>query len=125
MNKFYNIILSALLLSGVCASCSDENATEGEGRMKLSLTIDNDVKIVSRAVSAEEQASLEQNCTVYVYSTKGLVRKFHGVSELPPELWLVSGDYKAEAWAGDSVPASFTSKFYKGVTDFSITKGST
>lgn len=113
-------------IATVSTSCSDDKTVvKGEGKVNLSLTIDNEVNVLSRSISEEEKASLEESCKMYIYSSKGLIRKYHGVDEIPGELWLVSGDYTAEAWAGDSVAASFDKKYYKGKTSFTIAPSST
>ncbi len=123
MKNIYFIILSIILLAGASTSCQDDDANDGQGKLNLSLFVNDQVKVVSRTLTSDDTTTLEESCKIYVYSDKGLVRKYHGVSELPKELWLVSGDYKAQAWAGDSVAASFTQKYYKGITAFTITKG--
>lgn len=126
MKKIFNIILAMAVVTAVSTSCSDDNAVvTGEGKVNLSLTIDDDITILSRSISSEEKAALEESCKIYVYSEKGLIRKYHGADEVPSELWLVSGSYKAEAWAGDSVPASFDKKYYKGSTSFDVSPSAT
>ena len=126
MKKFFSIILAMIVIAAVSTSCSDDKVMEtGEGKVNLSLTIDDDVTILSRAMSSEELASLQESCRIYVYSSKGLIRKYHGTDEVPSEIWLVSGDYRAEAWAGDSVAASFDKKYYKGNTAFTVSPSAT
>ncbi len=126
MRKIFNTILAMVAIAAVSTSCSDDNAiVSGEGRVNLSLTIDDDITILSRSISSDEKVSLEESCKIYIYSEKGLVRKYHGASEVPSELWLVSGDYRAEAWAGDSVPASYDKKYYKGSTLFTTSPSAT
>ncbi|MBQ7941776.1 MAG: DUF4493 domain-containing protein [Muribaculaceae bacterium] len=126
MKKFFSIILAMASITAVSTSCSDDRVlSTGEGKVNLSLTVDDDVTILSRAISDAELASLQENCRIYVYSSKGLIRKYHGTDEVPNEIWLVSGDYKAEAWAGDSVSASFDKKYYKGSTMFTVSPSAT
>ncbi|MDE6368450.1 MAG: PCMD domain-containing protein, partial [Muribaculaceae bacterium] len=43
--------------------------------------------------------------------------------EIPANDWLVAGDYVAEAWAGDSVSASFDKRWFKGREQFAIKVG--
>lgn len=126
MKRFFNIILAMVAIAAVSTSCSDEKPVlEGEGRVKLSMTIDDNVTVLSRSISDDELASLQESCKIYVYSSKGLIRKYQGTDEVPSELWLVSGDYSAVAWAGDSVPASFDKKYYKGSTAFTVSPQAT
>ena len=52
---------------------------------------------------------------IWISNNKGLVRKFQGVAQVPADgIWLLSGDYVAEAWTGDSVPASYDKRYYTG-----------
>lgn len=121
MRNMFRLIFAIATIAVACASCSDDKATIlGEGKVKLSLSIDDNVTILSREISDEENSELQESCKIYVYSSKGLIRKYHGVNEVPSELWLVSGNYKVEALAGDSVPASFNKKCYKGLSKFSV-----
>ncbi len=121
MKKIFNIILALVAVASLSTSCSDDKIiATGEGKVNLSLSIDDEVTILSRTISDEELALLQESCKIYVYSSKGLIRKYHGTDEVPNEIWLVSGEYRAEAWAGDSVPASFDKKYYKGNTVFTV-----
>lgn len=126
MKKIFIIVLALVAVASLSTSCSDDKIiATGEGKVNLSLSIDDEVTILSRAISDEELASLQESCKIYVYSSKGLIRKYHGTDEVPNEIWLVSGEYRAEAWAGDSVPASFDKKYYKGNTVFTVSPAST
>lgn len=126
MKKIFSYILAVMTLALVATACSDEKTSvAGEGKVNLSLKIDDNVTVLSRAISSEELASLQESCKIYVYSTKGLIRKYRGIDEVPSEMWLVSGNYKAEAWAGDSVSASFDKKYYKGITEFTVKANAT
>lgn len=120
MRKLYNIISLVFIVSTLFTSCQTEEELGGEGKVSFKVSLNSDVNVVSRAAEEDYAA----NCTIYVYNSENLIRKYHGVSELPSELTLVSGDYKAVAWSGDSVAASFTSKYFKGYAPFTITKGS-
>ncbi|MDD2961819.1 MAG: PCMD domain-containing protein [Muribaculaceae bacterium] len=120
MKKLFNIILSGFIASIVLVGCQSEEALTGEGKVSFKVAINENVATFARD---GESDNLAENCTIYVYNSSSLIRKYHGVSELPSELVLVSGDYKAVAWAGDSVPASYTAKYYKGTSPFSIEKG--
>lgn len=112
------------MLTITMAGCSDDTyGLEGEGTVTLRATINNDVKVVSRAMTQEE---LSEQCNIWISQVdRGLVRKYVGIDNVPVEgISLVSGDYVAEAWTGDSVPASFDSKYYKGSTNFTVSAGS-
>lgn len=110
--------LSAAMLTGL-AGCSVENDFDlkGEGTLRLRMVVNSEV---TRA--AMDQQTLADSCWVYLSDSKGLLYKYHGLGELPSSLPLRSGHYVAEAWTGDSVPASFDSKFYRGYQPFDITR---
>lgn len=126
MNKT-SIYTALLMLGAVAAGCRDEHLIgEGEGRMLLETSIMSDVKVVSRALSAEQQNDLCNSALIWISDPeKGLLYKFNGITSFPSDgLPLSSGHYAAEAWAGDSVPASRDSKRYRGYQEFEITRGS-
>lgn len=107
------------LASAAVQSCAVEEpfgANEGVLRMKLVINSD-----VTRA--AMDQQELADNCVIYISGEKGLVFKEKGLQNLPDEITLRQGHYVAEAWTGDSVPASFDSKFYRGYLPFDVTAG--
>lgn len=119
-SNILKLIIITFAFAALLSSCKeDNNLLDGKGKVNLKMYINDDVKVFARSGSEDDLAA---NCTIYVYSEKGLIRKFHGVDEIPDDLWLVSGEYKAVAWSGDSVSASFDKKFYKGVVPFSVTK---
>lgn len=123
MKKYIYILISLFLVCGVMSSCQkDDEGETGDGKLNLKLYLNEKVDHLSRATLED---SLGKSCIVYVYSTKGLIRKYQGLDNVPSEMWLVSGNYRAEAMAGDSVPASFTTKYYKGSSPFVIQKGAT
>lgn len=112
--------VSAVAMTG-CSDDRDFAAESGEGSVILSATYNSDVKVVSRADLSEE---LSESTLIWISSEKGLVREYNGVNSLPAEgVKLVAGQYVAEAWAGDSVSASFDKRYFKGRTPFAITNG--
>lgn len=122
---FLGLMGSALLMAGAMQSCVSEEPFgngDGEGRLRMLVAVNTDI---TRADETAE--SLRENCTIYLSGAdgQGLLYKYHGVSELPMDgVNLKSGNYVLEAWAGDSVPASFNKKFYRGVEKFLIESGS-
>lgn len=101
-------------------SCALEEpfGLQGEGELSMRLVIDSDV---TRAQLNEQE--LADKCVVYISGSKGLMRKYVGLSNLPERETLAQGHYVAEAWTGDSVPASFDSKFYRGYQPFDVSAG--
>ena len=125
MKKIYLLALSLIATVGAFTSCSDDTirVDAGEGKINLDVTLDNDVKVESRADGSDISALME-DFQLYIYSSKGLIRKYHKVSEIPTEgLWLITGSYQAVVWAGDSTDASYTHKYFMGKTNFEVTKG--
>ncbi len=97
------------------SSCNEEElVTVGDGKVILTAGFD------SRSVDVQQE--LYDSCTVFIYNEKYLIRNYEGIDNLPSELWLSVGNYVAEAWAGDSVPASFDAKYYKAYLPFVIEK---
>lgn len=118
--KFY-LLMAAV--AGLTASCAEDiNNPSGEGKLALRTRLSEDVEVVSRAYDAE---SLKESCEIWISNSKGLVRRYQGVGEVPATIDLVSDSYVVEAWAGDSVPASFDKRCYKGREDFTIEAGTT
>lgn len=124
--KKIQIILAGVILPVALGSCSDtliENGGTGEGRLILRPSVTTDLK--SRSITTDDEAALAESCIVWVSNQKGLVRQYEGLDNVPTEgIWLLSGQYKAMAWAGDSVPASWDSRWYRGEENFSIASGS-
>lgn len=121
--KRIQYIIAGALLPVALGSCSDSfNASEslGEGRVILRASVNTEMQ--SRAVDAD---ALSESCLVWISSEKGLVRQYEGLANVPAGgVWLVGGRYVAEAWAGDSVPASFDDRYFYGREDFTIASGS-
>ena len=125
--KYVSLIAGVAVMAGmVLTGCRDENIlSEGEGRMMLNASVMNDITVVSRALDAEEIAELSSKATIWISdSKKGLIHTFEGLASFPTEgLPLEVGSYVAEAWVGDSVPASWDKKRFKGTAPFEIVKG--
>ncbi len=134
MKKIKNIFAPAALfaasLMALC-SCSDEipyDTGDGEGRLIIKTSISNDVKgSVSRGSRAGvTDDELAAKTLIWISNSKGVVRKYNGIGEVPAQgVWLLADNYVAEAWAGDSVPASFEDKHFKAREEFSIGGGET
>lgn len=128
MKAFKAIVgtLLALVVLGSCSDTWDMSEALGEGRVLLRPVINSDIKIVSRAEMDAEEAALAESCTIWISGSKGLVRKFTGIQSIPTDgIVLLGGSYTAEAWAGDSVPASFDKRYFKGVERFDVEAGGT
>lgn len=125
MSRMKKILLYSVLLAvpatTLLSSCSDDkSAFSGEGKVYINTSINTDVQVVSRATTDELSAS----CLIWISSEKGLVRQYEGVNNIPAEgIKLLAGHYVAEAWAGDSVSASWDARYFKGYYPFDITNG--
>ena len=111
-----------LILCGTLTACHDEDElSDGGARVYLNASVSSDIKLASRAGIDE----LKENTLIWISKKdKGLVKKFEGLSSLPANgLWLTTGEYVAEGWAGDSVPASFTDRYFTGYAPFTVSKG--
>lgn len=125
MKKTLLYFATSIVAMASLSGCSDDmkETFNGEGRIMLRPELNADVTVKSRAVNEEE---LSNSCTIWISSEKGLVRKYEGISNVPAEgIWLVGGHYVAEAWAGDSVSASFENRFFKGYEPFDLKAGQT
>ncbi len=120
--KNIRLYLAAAAVAVLAAACSEEQfETEGTGRLVLGTTVSSDMEVVSRATDTE----LAENCMVWISSSKGLVRRYDRLADVPAEIDLVTGHYVAEAWTGDSVAASFEKRWFKGREEFDIERGAT
>lgn len=126
MNKI-SYISAALLVGLTLTGCREENTLlQGDGRMTLSTSVMSDIKVVSRALSDEEHNALASSALIWVSKAgdNKPLYKFHGLTEFPKEgLPLSTGTYIAQAWIGDSIPASWSGKRYHGYEQFDIASG--
>lgn len=122
MKKTY-LYIAGLALTILGAACSEEQLNAGgEGELVLSASVSTDMELVSRTVEQD----LIDNCMVWISNEKGLIRRYDRFSDVPTTpIGLIAGSYVAEAWTGDSVPASFDSRWFKGYEKFEIAAGQT
>lgn len=119
-----------MLLGFTATSCRDESLItygNGEGKMTLRTSVMSDIKVVSRALTDEQHNDLCAKALIWISDSKrNLLYKYNGLSSFPAEgLNLTTGSYLAEAWVGDSIPASWDGIRYHGTTPFDITTGAT
>ena len=123
MKHSVKLLAAGCIAAAALSACSGEEPFEvkGEGKVFISTTLNSDVKARSRATVEE----LRESTKIWISNSTGLVRHFDSPNDLPTEgIKLVAGNYVAEAWAGDSVPASFDDRYFKGRQDFTVTRGS-
>lgn len=122
IHKHLSYLLPTITAGMGLMSCMSEepfsNDSEGTALVKMNLSLNS---TVTRAIGAEESSGLYNNCVVYISNGEGLLHKWQGLNQIPSNgVYLKFGDYLAEAWAGDSVPASFDKRFFKGETPFKV-----
>lgn len=129
MNKLKTILMSstAIMLAGLLGGCAMEApfGEGGEGSLSINTEINGETKQTraeNNLDNAEYLQSLQDKCVVFIENSRGVMRKFKGLSNIPASIKLSSGQYVCNAWTGDSVAASFDSKFYRGQQAFEITE---
>lgn len=127
MKAYINYIAAAAFGAILLPGCAADEpfGFKGEGNVKLSTNISAKVNELSRASSTDQE--LAESTVVWISNAKGPVRKFASLGEIPADkgIKLLADNYTAEAWAGDSVPASFDDRYFYGSKEFTVTSGST
>lgn len=124
INNIISYVLILLVSVGITACREDVNEV-GDGNLSLKMHIAKPQSSDNSSVSADNSDALADSCRIRIYGSKGLVRYYKGLNNLPTELWLASGDYRIAAYTGDSVAAMFNGGYYKGESNFSIKAGET
>lgn len=119
-NKSFIIALSLIGSLGLFDSCTSETPFNNDGTGVVRMNVSMNSKITRGDITGEELESLLNNCVVYISDEIGLLHKWQGVANIPSQLTMKYDTYVAEAWAGDSVSASLSQKFYKGMTQFTV-----
>lgn len=118
------IMTATAMLQG-CAAESPFGEV-GEGTLSINTEINGETH---KTRAGEESGTLpnltelQEKCVVFLENSRGVMRKYKGVANIPSRINLSTGAYVCNAWTGDSVSASFDSKFYRGQQDFQITEG--
>lgn len=121
------IILPGVVLgaTALLQSCAMEApfGEGGEGSLSINTEINGETKQTraeNNLDNAEYVQSLRDKCVVFIENSRGVMRKYKGLSNIPASIKLSTGQYVCNAWTGDSVAASFDSKFYRGQQPFEI-----
>ena len=120
----YNIkryLAGTLLFLLLFTACKEEDMALGEGSVRLSVCVSDDVAVVTRSVDPGIYNTMQTR----IYSSKGLIRYYDATTPVPETLNLASGQYHVFVLAGDSVPAAFNTPYYTGSTDFDVRSGET
>lgn len=122
----YIILPGAVLgATALLQSCAMEApfGEGGEGSLSINTEINGETKQTraeNNLDNAEYLQTLQDKCVVFIENSRGVMRKYKGLSNIPASIKLTSGQYVCNAWTGDSVAASFDSKFYRGQQPFEI-----
>lgn len=122
----YIILPGAVLgATALLQSCAMEApfGEGGEGSLSINTEINGETKQTraeNNLDNAEYLQTLQDKCVVFIENSRGVMRKYKGLSNIPASIKLSSGQYVCNAWTGDSVAASFDSKFYRGQQPFEI-----
>ena len=92
--RYFKYYLTAITVISFIA-CSEKDTLNGEGMLHLKVGVTDQVKVTTRSMT----------------------------DELPEALYLSAGSYTAHVTAGDSVPASFETVYYKEERPFHINSG--
>lgn len=132
LKTIYNKVASVAIfatLAGSMASCVSETpfADEGEVLVKMNVMMNSAVTRAEDETIDQKLAELYEKCVVTVRKDKDVLHQWRGAQNIPGELYMRYGEYTAEAWSGDSVPASLESegkKYYKGQEKFTVNTSS-
>ncbi len=119
--RYFKYYLTAITVISFIA-CSEKDTLNGEGMLHLKVGVTDQVKVTTRSMTDELQDSLQRHCTIGILNEKGTVRRYKGVNELPEALYLCR-QLAPHVTAGDSVPASFETVYYKEERPFHINSG--
>ena len=128
MNRFnLKTYLPILFIAGICSlcSCRDDIQENGDGKLALRMSIAVPETSSQANAATVDSKMLADSCRVRIYGSKGLVRYYKGLDNMPQELLLAAGDYRIDAVSGDSVAATFKTGYYKGSSNINIKAGST
>ncbi|MGL4229686.1 MAG: DUF4493 domain-containing protein, partial [Tannerellaceae bacterium] len=118
MKRYIKTFVFVTLSSSMLMGCINELEKDSEGSLNLHVGVRTDV-----SVKTKTSTSPEENCVVKIYSKDGLIRRYNSLAEIPTSMMLSAGGYTVNATAGDSVPASFNQKFFRGEEPFEIKAG--
>ena len=126
---------ASVMALATLVGCSDNNApdiVDGEGTLVLHPSYNIGMEELTRADGARKELTEDMQKKAIIWIDKvvdgknSVIHKFRYANPFPAEgLPLISGNYVAEAWTGDSVSASWDKLYYKGYEPFAIQNGQT
>lgn len=122
LTKYIACIASVLTFATLIQSCAMDSPFDKGGEGTLNVIAEMNGETVKSRSVPENNDYLRENCIVYIENARGVMRKYKGVDNIPSDIVLSVGNYVCNAWSGDSVGASFSSKFYRGQESFEIAR---
>lgn len=126
MKKFiyFAIGIATMLMA---TSCEKDvfNSTSNEGGFSLSLNVNNQETVTSRAVMSAEEVKNSAQVKIYMPINTGLIREYT-YGDMEPVIYLPTGNgYRVDVVAGEAAQtnpdkANFENKSYAGSADFDI-----
>lgn len=126
--------ISLLLLATALISSCSEDSVYSEGEATISLTPIISEELTTEPVSrASNESELRQKLNIVVSTPRGnAIRYWNSASGIPwrngipgssIDFSLNAGTYIVEAWAGDSIAASWTRRYFKGKQTVTLQPG--
>lgn len=126
MKKFiyFAIGIATMLMA---TSCEKDvfNSSSNEGGFSLSLNVNNQETVTSRAVMSAEEVKNSAQVKIYMPKNTGLIREYT-YGDMEPVIYLPTGNgYRVDVVAGEAAQANpdkanFENKSYAGSADFDI-----
>ena len=120
MKKFFTIATLVALSLVSCAKEQSQGGVEGEGRVKLNLSIDNVVEVTRATTVIECETPSEEDLSVTIEGVgHTFSESFASIAELN-DYYLVGGQYKATVVAGDVTEEGYNKPTFVGSQEFTI-----
>lgn len=120
MKKFFTIATLVALSLVSCAKEQSQGGVEGEGRVKLNLSIDNVVEVTRATTVIECETPSEEDFSVTIEGVgHTFSESFASIAELN-DYYLVGGQYKATVVAGDVTEEGYNKPVFVGSQEFKI-----
>lgn len=111
----------------MATSCEKDvfNSSSNEGGFSLSLNVNNQETVTSRAVMSAEEVKNSAQVKIYMPKNTGLIREYT-YGDMEPVIYLPTGNgYRVDVVAGEAAQANpdkanFENKSYAGSADFDI-----
>lgn len=125
--KKYIYTAIAFVAMAMATSCEKDvfNSTSNEGGFSLSLNVNNQETVTSRAVMSAEDVKNSAQVKIYMPKNTGLIREYT-YGDMEPVIYLPTGNgYRVDVVAGEAAQANpdkanFENKSYAGSADFDI-----